>query len=159
MLNNIKIGEVIRYFRMKNNMSQRELANIVGIDRTEISKIENNIRKTINDSVLKRICNVLNINYIKLVEKSDINNKENNSKKYEIIITETFKTKYIVSAKDEQSAVGFINDFFKAADVLECEIRKESESFSDVDVKEIKEKHCSLEEINYILFDEADILL
>jgi len=77
MLNNIKIGEVIRYFRMKNNMSQRELANIVGIDRTEISKIENNIRKTINDSVLKRICNVLNINYIKLVEKSDINNKEN----------------------------------------------------------------------------------
>ena len=89
MLNNIKIGEVIRYFRMKNNMSQRELANIVGIDRTEISKIENNIRKTINDSVLKRICNVLNINYIKLVEKSDINNKENNSKKYEIIITET----------------------------------------------------------------------
>ena len=36
MLNNIKIGEVIRYFRMKNNMSQRELANIVGIDRTEI---------------------------------------------------------------------------------------------------------------------------
>ena len=85
MLNNIKIGEVIRYFRMKNNMSQRELANIVGIDRTEISKIENNIRKTINDSVLKRICNVLNINYIKLVEKSDINNKENNSKKEELV--------------------------------------------------------------------------
>lgn len=158
MINN-KIGDIIKYFRIKNNMSQNELATMIGINRSELSKIENGVRKTINKQILKRICNILNVNYTKLVQKSETNNGEKSLKKYEVTITETFKTKYIVSADNEESAIDIVENFYNLADTLNCKITKECEVFSKINTKEIKENNISSEDNNYIAFDEIAFLL
>lgn len=159
MINNTKIGEVIKFFRIKNDMSQSMLADLVGVSRAEISKIELGVRKTINKQFLKKICNILSINFNKLIQSFGNDNECNELKKYKVTIKEIVETDYIVSAKNETEAIDFVENFFKLAYDLQCEVTKESESFSEIEVEEIREKGLSLDENNYIVFDEFDFLL
>lgn len=159
MINNNKIGEIIKYFRIKNGMSQRELGMLVGINRTEISKIEGGIRKSINKIVLKRICNILNINFDMLIQEYDNKKEDNHIKKYKVTVKETFETSYIVPAENEIAANDFVKNFYRLADILECDVSKESEVSSETYVEELKENAISLEEKNYIVFDETQYLL
>lgn len=159
MINNTKIGEVIKFFRIKNDMSQSMLADLVGVSRTEISKIEIGVRKTINKQLLKKICNILSINFDKLIQSFGDSNKGNELKKYKVTIKEIIETDYIVSADNEIAAIDFVENFFKLADNLQCEINKESEVFSEINVEEVRKNTSSPKGNNYILFDEYDSLL
>ncbi|WP_434643820.1 helix-turn-helix transcriptional regulator [Thermoanaerobacterium thermosaccharolyticum] len=49
MRNKKTIGDVIRELRQNKNISQRELANILGVSNTAIYKIENNDLSVISD--------------------------------------------------------------------------------------------------------------
>jgi len=59
-INKMSVGERLRHYRIKAGLSQRELADKVGLDSTYISSFERNKRK-IKDEHLTKICNVLNI--------------------------------------------------------------------------------------------------
>ena len=53
-------NENVKYIRTKNNISQQELADKAGIDRSTISRIEQNEIETSIENVLK-ISSALNI--------------------------------------------------------------------------------------------------
>jgi HTH-type transcriptional regulator/antitoxin HipB len=64
------IGELMREIREKRNLTQDQLADILGIDRTVISKIENNLRGQ-KISTLFRYVNALDCQLtLKIVDKS-----------------------------------------------------------------------------------------
>ena len=54
------IGSNIQYFRMKNNLSQSELASMSNVDRTFLSGIENG-KRNISISALQKISRSLEI--------------------------------------------------------------------------------------------------
>lgn len=58
----------IKHLRSKNNISQQELADRVGIDRSTVSRIENNEIETTIDNAIK-IADALNISLYDLVGK------------------------------------------------------------------------------------------
>lgn len=60
------LNENIKYLRTKNGVSQQELANKVGIDRSTISRIENNEIDTTIDNAVK-IAEALNIPLLDLI--------------------------------------------------------------------------------------------
>lgn len=57
------IGEVIAEAREKKGLSQRQLAKIANINNSELSKIESGIRKEPSPKILRKISNVLDVNY------------------------------------------------------------------------------------------------
>ena len=57
------IGEVITEAREKANLSQRQLAKLANINNSELSKIESGVRKEPSPKILRRISNVLDVNY------------------------------------------------------------------------------------------------
>ena len=59
-ISKMSVGEKLRHYRIKSGLSQRELADKIGLDSTYISSFERNIRK-IKDEHLTKICKVLNI--------------------------------------------------------------------------------------------------
>ncbi len=61
------IGEVITEAREKANLSQRQLAKIANINNSELSKIEAGIRKEPSPKILRRISNVIDVNYSDLM--------------------------------------------------------------------------------------------
>ncbi len=61
------IGEVITEAREKANLSQRQLAKIANINNSELSKIESGIRKEPSPKILRRISNVIDVNYSDLM--------------------------------------------------------------------------------------------
>ena len=61
------IGEVITEAREKANLSQRQLAKLANINNTELSKIESGVRKEPSPKILRKISNVLDVNYSDLM--------------------------------------------------------------------------------------------
>ena len=64
------IGEKIKAFRLKKDLSQKDVALAVGIDRAQYSRIENGkVEPTI--SSLKKIANALGIQLVDIFKKED----------------------------------------------------------------------------------------
>lgn len=61
------IGEVITEAREKAKLSQRQLAKLANINNSELSKIESGIRKEPSPKILRKISNVLDVNYSDLM--------------------------------------------------------------------------------------------
>ena len=73
----------IKYLRNKNGLSQQGLANKIGIDRSTISRIENNEIETTIDNAIK-IAEALNVTLYDYLIQILLLLKENmkNTKKY-----------------------------------------------------------------------------
>ena len=69
--NYLLIGEVLRNERLKNKYSIRSLARLVGMSDTELSRWENGERINYNLILLIRLCEILKINFIKLLKISN----------------------------------------------------------------------------------------
>ena len=61
------IGDVITEAREKANLSQRQLAKLANINNSELSKIESGVRKEPSPKILRKISNVLDVNYSDLM--------------------------------------------------------------------------------------------
>lgn len=61
------IGEIIAEAREKKGLSQRQLAKLAKINNSELSKIEAGIRKDPSPKILRKISNVLDVNYSDLM--------------------------------------------------------------------------------------------
>ena len=61
------IGEVIAEAREKKGLSQRQLAKIAKINNSELSKIEAGIRKDPSPKILRKISNIIEVNYSELM--------------------------------------------------------------------------------------------
>ena len=61
------IGEVITESREKANLSQRQIAKLANINNSELSKIESGVRKEPSPKILRKISNVLDVNYSDLM--------------------------------------------------------------------------------------------
>lgn len=94
------LNKNIRYLRMLKNMSQLELAEKTGVDRSTISRIENNEVETTVDNAIK-IAEALNVSILDLVGTdmktfdSDIN------KKYEYTKTISDEDGYTIEIKTD----------------------------------------------------------
>ena len=61
------IGEVITEAREKANLSQRQLATLANINNSELAKRESGVRKEPSPKILRKISNVLDVNYSDLM--------------------------------------------------------------------------------------------
>lgn len=80
MDNNMKLmGEILQEIRLKNEISLRELGLEVGISHTEIYNIERGLRSNPGIMTIIRICEALDIDFIKLVISCELLNPECNN--------------------------------------------------------------------------------
>lgn len=63
------VGEIIAEAREKKGLSQRQLAKIARINNSELSKIESGIRKEPSPRILRKISNIIDVNYSDLMYK------------------------------------------------------------------------------------------
>lgn len=66
--NYILMAEIFKSYRVFYGYSKRELARLVGISHTELSRIENCERENYNIVTLINMCNILHIDFIKLLK-------------------------------------------------------------------------------------------
>lgn len=116
----------IKYLRNKNGISQQGLADKVGIDRSTVSRIENNEIETTIDNAIK-IADALNVSLYDLIGKDlrinndDVPLKEDNHSEYKRIL----KEKGLMDENeniDEES----LNKLLKIADMINGMNKKEN---------------------------------
>ena len=84
-MDQIKIGKFILELRKEKNMTQQELANVLGVTERAISKWENG-RGLPDLSLLKPLCDTLNITINELLSGEKLNKAEYINKSEENII-------------------------------------------------------------------------
>lgn len=84
-MNKDTIGKRIYKIRKERGLSQEEFANMIGVSRQIVSKWESDSSVPMSDK-LKRISDVLNINYDELLNGTVMDNKKNNIIKYIIML-------------------------------------------------------------------------
>ncbi len=67
-----KFGQVVRYAREQQGLSQEQLAELADIDRTYVSMIERNKRKPTLE-VAERVAVALNIKLSELIKRAEKN--------------------------------------------------------------------------------------
>ena len=98
------LNKNIKYIRMSKGLSQQSLADKVGIDRSTISRIENNEIETTIDNAIK-ISEVLNIPLSNLLNK-DLTVEENNSSFDELEVL--FDKHKDILTQDDKEYIKFI---------------------------------------------------
>lgn len=66
--NNLLLSRILKSKRILRGISIRNLAGQVGISDTELSRIENGERLSFNIVTLIKICDVLKLNFVKLLQ-------------------------------------------------------------------------------------------
>ena len=100
---NIHIGKVFQEYRLKNNLTQNQVAELTGLEPRHISQIERGLSKGSIDTLIK-LCNVYRITPdIVLYDLLDKENKELVS-----IYEENFKK---LSKKDKETILHLIEYF------------------------------------------------
>jgi len=64
------IGDNIRKYRRKKNLTQKQLGELLGLSNTYLSDIENN-RTNPSIKTLKKVAKALEISYIELLEDTE----------------------------------------------------------------------------------------
>lgn len=112
--NNYVVGNIIRMRREALELSKNRLADLVGVSHTEIRRIEDGVRKSYNLNVLKRICDVLDLNVRELLfemPKTFEKTNQKYEKNFNVKVIQTFKNSYEIEAKNEREAAQKILDF------------------------------------------------
>lgn len=100
---NVHIGKVFQEYRLKNNLTQNQVAELTGLEPRHISQIERGLSKGSIDTLIK-LCNVYRITPdIVLYDLLDNENKELVS-----IYDENFKK---LSKKDKETILHLIEYF------------------------------------------------
>ena len=68
--NYVLLAEILKLKRLVMGYSKRSLAEAVGISHTELTRIENGSRENYNVLTLINLCNVLKIDFVKLLKIS-----------------------------------------------------------------------------------------
>lgn len=113
---NSELSKLIKEERIKKELSQRELARIVGIDNATISRIEKGTIKRPTIEVLSSLSCVLDIDFHKLIEMCDYNindliksiNQARFDRKFIKDNVSDVKLKKYISMKDEFKYVDVI---------------------------------------------------
>lgn len=158
------LGEIIRERRNELGLSQNRLASLTGISGTEIRRIENGERKTPNIIILINICEILSIDFIKLLKITGFVDNKNlimkgnyDMKDYKVTIRKSKEIDLGITTTDEERAVELANEFLeKNKDLFEENSSDSYRETTDIEVEEWTEDEEAFEEDDEDLDDDFD---
>ena len=74
----MSVGFKIKKLREERNLSQPELANILEISQSDLSKIENGRTKKIDFQLIDRVCKEFDVDFEYFIEERQTNNVKKN---------------------------------------------------------------------------------
>lgn len=102
----MQIGERLKQFRKKNNLTLQEVSDMTGFSTAYLSKVERDITSPTISSLLK-ICKILNTNLVDLIyPQEEMSNLIKKEERQEIYVSHEPKIKYEIITKDDKKIKG-----------------------------------------------------
>jgi len=140
MKNNYMIlAQIIKNRRIELGFSLRYLANEVGISHTELVRIENGNRQCLNVITLIKICKLLNLDFLLLLEEANFYEREE-EKLFYIIVKNAETNVFRIHAASEQAALLIAIDFLSENDLIKIDENIKHTSIFVTGDKKVMEK-------------------
>lgn len=137
--NYMKLAQIIKNRRIELGYSLRYLANEVGISHTELVRIENGNRQCLNVITLIKICKLLNLDFLLLLEEANFYEREE-EKLFYIIVKNVETNVFRIHATNEQAALLIAIDFLSENDLVKIDEKIKHTSIFATGDKKVMEK-------------------
>ena len=124
---NNELANIVKKNRIKKNYSQQQLANIIGVSKSYINKMEHGNTKQPNINILNRLATELEIDFVDLAESANYDIED-------IIINETLIKDFIYryeATHDNDIIFKYIKN--KQVDISQVIKDYENEKISNID--------------------------
>ncbi len=145
------LGEILKERRIEKGLSKNKLAQYVGISQPEVTRIENGIRTIPNIVTLIYLCEVLDLDFIKLLKVTGFVDEKNlimkgnfDMKKYKVNAKKDKELEFIVYADSEEKAIKVVEEVLEELDLTDEEIDKISKIIIDVEEEKLKKNKKKL---------------
>ena len=118
--NYLKLGKIIRNEREEKGFSRRKLSALVDISDTELKRIENGERQVTNIITLIKLCKILKLDLLNLLEDTDFYEREED-KLFYIIVKNKNTDVFKIHAQSEVKAIMIIIDLLSENDLIEMD--------------------------------------
>lgn len=113
----IVLGMNLKKIRENKNISLANLSREINIDSQRIRRLEKGLTVKIDVTLLIKICDILEIDLIELLENSGFFDKENDEN-YEVFIIETGDKNIVINSKDVAEILAMAFDYIFGMDEI-----------------------------------------
>ena len=150
--NYLSLGEILKQKREEKGLSKNKLAQYIGVSQPEITRIENGTRVVPNLITLINLCEILNIDFVKLlkitgfIDNKNLKMKGNKTmKKYKVTVKRIKEIDIELMAEDEENAMELVENTLDKVDVFDLEIPNLVRDLIEFETEELEDNNEKFE--------------
>ena len=140
-----KLAKILKNRRLKLGLTIRNIEDLIGINHSEISRIENGLKPKIDVVTLIKLCEVLCLDLAKLLKETNYLVDKNlrkrgieDMKNFKILVQKSKQIELEVGAETEEKAVEMVDKILEQVDLFELEGMEITNEFIEMEVEEIE---------------------
>ena len=152
-----ELSKILKERSLELGLTIRNVEDLTGINHSEVSRIENGLKPKIDIIALIKICEVLDLDFEKLLKVTNYLVDEDYRKrgmeimkKFKVLLQKSKQIELEVGAESEEKVAEVVNDILDKIDLFELDGMEISNEFTEMEIEEIddneEEKKEELEE-------------
>lgn len=141
-----KLAKILKERRLELGLTIRNVEDLTGINHSEVSRIENGLKPKIDIIALIKICEVLDLNFEKLLKVTNYLIDENFEKrgmeimkKFKVLLQKSKQIELEVGAESEEKVAEIVNDILDKIDLFELDGMEIANEFTEMEIEEIED--------------------
>ncbi len=148
-----KLAKILKERRLELGLTIRKVEDLTGINHSEVSRIENGLKPKIDIIALIKICEVLDLNFEKLLKVTNYLVNENYRKrgmesmrKFKVLVQKSKQIEMEIGSESKEKAVEIVDEILKEVDLFELDGMEIANEFIEMEIEEIENDDEEIEE-------------
>ena len=148
-----ELAKILKERRLELGLTIRNVEDLTGINHSEVSRIENGLKPKIDIIALIKICEVLDLDFEKLLKVTNYLVDEDyrkrgmeSMKKFKVLVQKSKQIEMEVGAESEEKAVEMVDEILNEVDLFELDGMEIANEFTEMEIEEVEDDNEEIEE-------------
>lgn len=149
-----KLAKILKERRLELGLTIRNVEDLTGINHSEVSRIENGLKPKIDIIALIKICEVLDLDFEKLLKETNYLVDKNfrkrgmeSMKKFKVLVQKSKQIEMEVGAESEEKAAEMVDEILNEVDLFELDGIEITNEFTEMEIEEMDDNEEAKEEL------------
>lgn len=149
-----ELAKILKERRLELGLTIRNVEDLTGINHSEVSRIENGLKPKIDIIALIKICEVLDLDFEKLLKETNYLVDKNfrkrgmeSMKKFKVLVQKSKQIEMEVGAESEEKAAEMVDEILNEVDLFELDGIEITNEFTEMEIEEMDDNEEAKEEL------------